>query len=59
MANCSFICSDTGIGDHGLDGIKRFLNVHKCANMCKSLAFIDYRNEEGQDGTTDEDEDDE
>ena len=29
--------SDSGIGDHGPDGIESFISQHHCNHMCKDL----------------------
>ena len=29
--------SDSGIGDHGPDGIKSFISQHRCNHICKGL----------------------
>ena len=31
--------SDSGIGDHGVDGIKAFVEQHRCNYICAGLKF--------------------
>ena len=34
-----FCHSESGIGDHGKDGMKTFVDQHKCDFLCDSLDF--------------------
>jgi hypothetical protein len=32
-------CRGDGLGDHGLEGIKNFVEGHECSRLCKKLAL--------------------
>jgi hypothetical protein len=46
------VFSDSGIGDHGPDGIKAFLNQHHCNHICRGLdlSVITHEAADGGDG---------
>ena len=46
---CHLMSRDSGIGDHGPDGIKAFTLQHDCNHICHALQLASL-SEEGSDG---------
>lgn len=57
QCNLIRICSDSGVGDHGPNGIEAFITQHRCNYVCKglNLARLSPENATEAESTDDED----
>ncbi|KAJ3508918.1 hypothetical protein NMY22_g16465 [Coprinellus aureogranulatus] len=49
------IDSDTGLGDHGPEGIEAFVTQHRCDYICKALGLAPFQNDASADDEEEED----
>src|ERR1700678_3915270 len=43
MLITDFLYSQSGLGDHGLEGFEDFLKCHKCTPICSSMEFVSFQ----------------
>ena len=49
------VSSDSGVGDHGQDGIETFVEQHVCTSHCESLGLAPLGNQNNEGDNEDED----